>query len=514
VSARQIAFRGEFSAPTHAAISTPFAQVGPTIGRLVRGLLARKRPDGSWCEPAPGGAATIAEVLALFAFLAHDSPRQPRLIESLIERQLPDGGWANTPGGASDFDTTVRCYLALKVCGTDGAALEPARQRLAAWGSGSCEPMTRLMLALFGQLPHADDWLGLPTHSLPEEWALEVINARRPVRPTPRDTVLVHLFRDEIHWPTGRNWNPLRLWNARRAGQELQQFFATEGAVDVGGPTSILSLVALSSLGAGEAAMRGAWRALDERIIDGDVIAALSPVHDTASALVALCETGMAAEAGPVAAAGEWLWARLVAGQSRGDLNVRDAALTLVALAKSGFAFRGDRPTLIDHVLHSIFDEQADDGGWGSVESAGLVLEALGHFGIHADEPVVIDAIQFLEAAQQDGGDLKETWRVLAGLRAVAHDPHSPMVRRAADWIKRSQNAGGGWADGANEPAAPPTAQALRALMAAADANSPDVDAGVDWLLGVPSDNSEAIVLSIAALAQFERHSAGWARTR
>jgi hypothetical protein len=40
------------------------------------------------------------------------------------------------------------------------------------------------------------------------------------------------------------------------------------------------------------------------------------------------------------------------------------------------------------------------------------------------------------------------------------------------------------------------------------------VDAGVDWLLGAAVDDFATTVLAITALAQFERHAAGWARQR
>lgn len=508
MSAQHVAFRGEFSAPTHAAISTPFAQVGPAVGGLARSLLKCQRPDGSWREPPAGDASTIADVLMLFAYLERDDARRPFLVRTLLDRQLTDGGWANGTGTASELDATVRAYFALKIGNADTRAVERARERLAAWGSGHCDPRTRLELALFGQLPHAEDWTTLPTHSPAEEWALQVIDVRKPVREIPKDPVLAHLFRDEMHWPATRTWNPLRLWSARRAGQQLREHFLA--AADPDGPTSILPLIALHSLGEADA-MLNAWRMLDERIVNGNVAASLSPMRDTALALTALREAGIAGDAAPLVATGEWLWSRLVGGQSRGDLSTADSALALVALAKSGLAFRGDRPTLVDHVLHSIFDKQGDDGSWDTPELTGLVLQALGEFGIAAAEPVVADAIQQLESVQEaDSAWGDATWRVLAGLRAVRHDLAAPLVRRAAAWLKRTQHAGGGWGDGVGSPAAAPTARALLGLMAAGDANSPEVDAGVDWLLGAPIELFDEMTLATMALAQFERHVVGW----
>src|SRR5262249_46881244 len=161
------------------------------------------RADGSWCEPPSGDVTALTDVLALLAFLeCHDS-RRPRLIQTLLSRQQSDGGWSNTPGGVSELDATVRAYLALKVNALEAARpLQRARERLADWGAGRCEPRTRLLLALFGQLLH-DDWTTIPTNSLIEEFALLVTDARKPVRMMPRDSVLAHLFRDELRCPAG-----------------------------------------------------------------------------------------------------------------------------------------------------------------------------------------------------------------------------------------------------------------------------------------------------------------------
>ena len=443
----------------------------------------------------------VTEVLALFAFLDRDDTRRPGLARGLLSRQLPDGGWATSPGGPSDLDATVRSYLALKLhTAEDSAPLTRARERLAAWGAGRCHPRTRLLLALFGQLRHPDETT-LPAASPMEALAMRVIDAHRPARLMPRDAVLAHLFRNEAS-RAAPTWNPVRAWNGWKAAEQLQKVLAAGDSSEAGGPTSILPLVALKCLGhrATDEALRAAWRFLDERILGDDVAASLMPLRDTALALAALREAGLPAHAVSVKAAAEWLWARLIAGQARGNLAVEDAALVLIALAKSGFAFRGDRPGLVDHVLHSIFDEQDDDGGWGSLERTGIVLMALGDFGIGADELVVADAIDYVGASTVP----TDNWHVFAGLRAVGHDLQSPLVREGAARVKQAQHAGGGWGKAA------PTARALLALMAAGEANCPEVDAGVDWLLNSVGDSFEEIVLALAALGQFERHAAGW----
>jgi len=68
------------------------------------------------------------------------------------------------------------------------------------------------------------------------------------------------------------------------------------------------------------------------------------------------------------------------------------------------------------------------------------------------------------------------------------------MVRKAVDWLKRVQQPGGGWGEtcrsyddpslaGQGTPTASQSAWALMGLLAAGEAHSDEVQAGVDYLL-------------------------------
>ncbi len=87
------------------------------------------------------------------------------------------------------------------------------------------------------------------------------------------------------------------------------------------------------------------------------------------------------------------------------------------------------------------------------------------------------------------------TWSSLCALNAAGLDGKSDMVRRAADWLLKIQNADGGWGeDGASykldyrgyEPAPrtpSQTAWALLGLMAAGEVDHPQVQRGIRYLL-------------------------------
>lgn len=131
------------------------------------------------------------------------------------------------------------------------------------------------------------------------------------------------------------------------------------------------------------------------------------------------------------------------------------------------------------------------------------VLEALGHYGYHVGQPVVDRALAFLHRTQErDGGWLGRwgvnyiygTWQVLVGLRSIRFDMQQPLVRRAVAWLKKVQQPGGGWGEtcrsyddpslaGQGTPTASQTAWALLALLAAGEGHTPQVRAGVEYLL-------------------------------
>ncbi len=131
------------------------------------------------------------------------------------------------------------------------------------------------------------------------------------------------------------------------------------------------------------------------------------------------------------------------------------------------------------------------------------VLEALGHYGTSVGEPAVERAVAFIRRTQEPGGYwlgrwgvnyLYGTWQVLQGLRAVNFPMDDPMVRRAVIWLKKVQQTGGGWGEtcrsyddpslaGQGTPTASQTAWALLGLLAAGEAESDAVRAGVEYLL-------------------------------
>jgi squalene-hopene/tetraprenyl-beta-curcumene cyclase len=133
----------------------------------------------------------------------------------------------------------------------------------------------------------------------------------------------------------------------------------------------------------------------------------------------------------------------------------------------------------------------------------GRVLEMMGIFGYSAGHPVAARALSFVRSKQHPDGSwwgrwgvnyIYGTWSVLMGLRAIGEDMRSPMVEKAVAWLKEHQNPNGGWGEccecyhdpevkGEGCSTASQTAWALMGLMAAGETISPEVKAGIQYLI-------------------------------
>jgi squalene-hopene/tetraprenyl-beta-curcumene cyclase len=318
-------------------------------------------------------------------------------------------------------------------------------------------------------------------------------------------------------------------------------------------PPWVYSLMALSVVGhtVDDPAMRKGLDGIEGFLINEGSIRRLeacqSPVWDTALAIIALTDAGVAADDPAVVKAADWMLAEEI--RIKGDWAVRRPDLE-----PGGWAFEFDNDNYPDiddtaevvialrRVDHPEPDRVSDairrgvvwtlgmqsrNGGWGAFDADNVrelcrdipfcdfgeviddpsadvsahVLEMLGGEGL-AGLPAARRGISYLLDEQESRGSWFGRWGInhvygtgaaLPGLVECGVPPTDSRLRRAAAWLEEIQNPDGGWGEDGrsyDDPAwigrGPSTAsQTAWALIAlhALGERTPAVELGLAWLV-------------------------------
>ncbi|HEY7398145.1 MAG TPA: prenyltransferase/squalene oxidase repeat-containing protein, partial [Gaiellaceae bacterium] len=352
-------------------IAAPAPRTAPqaalALERGLQRLLELQHADGYWKGELETNVTIDAEDLFLRHYLGLLEPVQTAATAHwIVSKQRGDGSWATFHGGPADLSTTVEAYVALRLAGHDPGA---PHMRAAAGvardlgGVGRTRVFTRMWLALLG-LERWDDVPALPPEQmfLPARaplsiysfacWArqtlvaLQVATALQPVRPVtfaidelatdpaPRGPALDRL----LHAYGRRPLRRARAAGLRRAVRWIVERQEADGSWGGIQPPWVWSIVALHAAGLDlrDPVLVRALQGLDAFTIEDEqgrrIEACQSPVWDTALAIVALLDAGLAPDAPPVRRAAEWLERREI--RVHGDWSRRRPKL-----APGGFAF-------------------------------------------------------------------------------------------------------------------------------------------------------------------------------
>jgi squalene-hopene/tetraprenyl-beta-curcumene cyclase len=522
-------------------------------------FLGTQHTDGYWSGELETNVCMAAEYLLLTHFMGVKNDERWRKIVTYIRRQQrPDGTWPIYYGGPPDLNATVEAYFALKLAGVppDTPSIRQARAFvLSVGGVPKVRTFTKIWLALFGQW----DWKGVPV--LPPEliflphwspltiydfasWArativpMLIILGKRPVCPVPESARIDELYpapRDQIDYSLPRPKRPLS-WKGffrtvdsvlrrydRFALNSLREraYLAAERWIiarqEADGswagiqPPWVYSLIALSLQGysldhpvirrglEGFESASGGWAIQDGEIFNPQ--ACLSPVWDTALAMIALLDSGLSPSHPALAQASRWLLREQV--MTGGDWQIRardvepggwsfefendiypdidDTAEVLIALARTRITDDKRQNAALERGRRWLLGMQSSNGGWAAFDKDNTrrlvneipfcdfgevidppsedvtahAIEALALLG-DADSAAARRGVGYLRREQREDGSWWGRWgvnhiygtgSVLPALKEVGEDMSRPYVQRAVSWLVEHQNEDGGWGE-------------------------------------------------------------------
>ena len=536
----------------------------PRVRGAADRILALQQPSGGWAI-YPGGpvdvSASVKAYLAL-KLVGHAADELP-LVRARRAIAEAGGPWA--------VNSFTRFYLALlgQMPYSACPAVPPEAVLLPTWFPVNLSRVSAWSRTMI--VPLSLMWSFKPLRRLPSGRGIAELFTDRDRRgpPPPSDTSAWACFFRGIDRVMKAceavGLTPLR----PRAIQACRRWMLArfDGSDGLGAifPPMVWSIIALKSMGCrdDDPEVAEAWSRLDglvEREPDGTtrLEPCRSPVWDTAITTIAVVESaaghGVGTEARAAAdRAVDWLlaneirfagdWADRVAAEPAGWCfeyanqfypDVDDTAMVVIALATWRSAEPASvRRQAVDAAIRRavpwLAAMQNADGGWGafdrdnnseflckvpfadhnamidpsSPDLAGRVLEAFGKIGLRPGHPAVDRGLAYVRRSQEaDGGwygrwgvnYVYGTWQVLEGLRAIGIPLDDPAVLRGVAWLETYQQADGSWGEtaesyadrglaGTGVPTPSQTAWAVAGLIAAGRGESAAVRRGVDWLV-------------------------------
>ena len=570
------------------------------LSRAVEYLLGEQTEEGYWSAELEGDTILESEYVILMRFLGRGEETKLRKAAAyLLSKQMDNGGWAIYPGGPVDVGASVKCYFALKLTGSspDEPFMAKASEVIrAAGGVPAVNSYTKFYLAMLGQIPWNDAPAVPPELNLLPNWfyfniyaisswsrtfvvPLSIIWAKKPVVPIPHEQGISELFdsddrpcvrlrmkRPVLTWRNffvGVDWLvklaerwwilPLRKRGVQKAHRWMLNHCEHSAGLGAIFPPMVYALISLRALGYPDDSPEvcRAWDELAALEIEEDdtlrVQPCTSPVWDTAIAMNALVEAGVAPDSPAIHKAAEWILSKEVG--LPGDWSVKrpnllpggwyfefanefypdidDTAMVLMALQKCADV-PGKRAAM-RRALDWLLGMQGRDGGWASFDVdnnrsifnaipfadhnamldpstsdiTARLLEMFAFLGVDPHAPSVRRAIEFLRREQEPDGSwygrwgvnyVYGTWQVIRGLTRIGTATDDPMIRRAAAWLVRVQNEDGGWGEscdsyadsqlkGVGASTPSQTAWALMGLMCAGERDSEAVTRGFNYLI-------------------------------
>jgi squalene-hopene/tetraprenyl-beta-curcumene cyclase len=520
-----------------------------SVTAAVDWLLQHRGEAGWWFGELETNVTMTAEHVLLMRFLGVSVvPIREGAIDHILRNQRDDGSWALYYDAPANLSTTIESYAALKVLGVDPSS-EPMRKALRVilnlGGVARARVFTKIWLALFGKYP----WEGIPTMPpemifLPPQipfnlydyacWArgtvapLAVVISHRPTRDlgVPLNEIVLEGTERDLYRVQGSGFfwwldKLLKVYERSpiKPGRQIARNRLRDWIVDRqeadggwGGiqPPWVYSLIALNleGMSVDHSVMRRGIDGLDGFALHDEqngwrLQACMSPIWDTAWAILALRAAGLPRSHPAIERAVQWLLDEQIT--TRGDWQIRckdvecggwafefqndiypdidDTALVVLALLRGG---NRDRiRTAVERAKTWTLAMRSSNGAWAAFDRNNYreilyklpfadfgafidpptedvtahVLEMLAALGSDEHDPAVQSGLAYLQAVQKPGGNwygrwgvnhIYGTWCVITALGAFGErlpKMGAEMMHRAVVWLIGRQNRDGGWGE-------------------------------------------------------------------
>jgi squalene-hopene/tetraprenyl-beta-curcumene cyclase len=525
-----------------------------SIERGANHLLSLQTEEGFWLGELEADTTLESDyIYYLFVLGKADPDRIAKLATYVRRRQLEDGGWSIYPGGPSELNATCKAYFALKLAGDSIDSPHMTRARASVHALGGLEltnSYTRFYLALVGavgwelvpaippELMLLPNWFYINIYEF-SSWTraivipMMILSALRPNWQLPERAQVDELFKDPtrkraafdwskqlISW---RNfflaldrglkfyerlpWKPLRQRALREAKSWVLEHMERSEGLGTIYPAMMNCIFSLVAMGYGpddpltcrETREFARFEIEDEETIR--LQPCVSPVWDTAIAMVALEEAGVAPDDPALVQAADWILSKQILGpgdwqvknkdaepggwafEFRNDFypDVDDTAFVLMALQRVKFPDAKRMEAATRRGVQWLLSMQNRDGGWGAFDRdndrrflcnipfadhnamidpstadvTARVLECLGRFGWPTDHPSIQKAVKFLLKDQCGDGSWFGRWGVnyvygtsgvLRALETVSLTAQE-YCQRAVAWLKSVQQDDGSFGE-------------------------------------------------------------------
>jgi squalene-hopene/tetraprenyl-beta-curcumene cyclase len=545
--------QGSTGSSSHATAVVPardlVSQAEAAIGRSVSWMLSAQDNEGYWWAELEADTTLESDYILYLHILGQlDSLKVPKLAKYIRDRQLPDGGWNIFYGGPSELNATVKAWVALRLAGDSTAAphLESAKKKIRELGGlEATNSYVRFYLAMVGAvdwklvpaiLPEImllPDWFPINLYEM-SSWTrgivipLAIVYGHKPDWQLPNGITVDELFqtpggkprsfvwdKSVVSWKNvflaldrglklyeRSPWKPFRKAMLARARKwMLDRLERSEGLGTIY-PAMMNSIYALLAEGgkpddphvAREISYLERYEIEEKGAIR--VQPCISPVWDTAIAMVSLEEAGLDPAHPALVRAERWLVENQIVGP--GDWQVKnrkaepggwafefqndfypdvdDTAFVLMALGRVADPEPERLRGAIRRGLAWLVSMQNLDGGWGAFD--------------HENDLQFLNHIPFADHnAMLDPSTADVTARTIECLGQMGWSATHPVIEHAREFVKRDQTADGSWFGRWGVNYVYGTSGVLRALETIGLSTQPDCQRAANWLRSVQNSD-------------------------